>query len=213
MNELDKMAGSRPTAPLEELWAGEFGDRYIERNKDADSGRREFWAAQVEALEVGSALEIGCNFGGNLIWLAELLGVSSTAGVDVNERALELLRKRVPGVDARLSPGAALPFDDDSFDLAFTMGVLIHQDPDTQLEPMMREIVRCSRRYVIAGEYFADELTEVSYRGQEGALFKQDFGALYQRLFPQLALVESGPLGEDQGRWDDLIYWVFEQPS
>jgi pseudaminic acid biosynthesis-associated methylase len=205
------MSDARPEAPLEQLWAGDFGDRYIERNKDADSGRRDFWAAQIAALDAGSALEVGCNFGGNLRWLAELLDAENVAGVDVNEKALELLRERVPGVDARLSPGASLPFEDDSFDLVFTMGVLIHQDPATQLEPMMREIVRCSRRYVIAGEYYADDPTEVPYRGQEGALFKQDFGALYLRLFPRLRLVSEGYLGEDDGRWDDVTYWVFEQ--
>lgn len=114
-------------------------------------------------------------------------------------------------MDARLSPGAALPFEDGSFDLVFTMGVLIHQDPATQLEPMMREIARCSRRYVIAGEYYADEPTEVPYRGQEGALFKRDFGALYQQLFPGLRLLSEGYLGEDDGRWDDVTYWVLEQ--
>ena len=64
---------------------------------------------------------------------------------------------------------------------------------------MMREIVRCSRRYVLCGEYYADELTEVPYRGQEGALFKQDFGALYQRLFPELQLVADGFLSPRRG--------------
>ena len=116
-----------------------------------------------------------------------------------------------PGVDARVARGADLPFEDASFDLVFTMGVLIHQDPETQLEPMMREIVRCSRRHVVAGEYHADELTEVPYRGQEAALFKQDFGALYQRLFGELELVDSGFLSENEGRFDDLNYWVFEK--
>ena len=36
----------------------------------------------------------------------------------------------------------------------------------------MDEIVRCSRRYVLCGEYRADDLEEVPYRGQEGALFR-----------------------------------------
>ena len=129
----------------------------------------------------------------------------------MNRKALDLLLERVPGVDARLASGADLPFEDASFDLVFTMGVLIHQDPETQLVPMMREIVRCSRRYVLAGEYHADSLTEVPYRGQEGALFKQDFGGLYQRLFDELDLVDSGFLSEGEGRWDDLTYWIFEK--
>ena len=74
----------------------------------------------------------------------------------------------------------------------------------------MAEIVRCSRRYVLCGEYFAEETTEVPYRGQDGALFKRDYGALYQELFPELALVEQGFLGRDEG-WDDVTWWLFER--
>lgn len=205
------MPDSRPATRLEALWAGDFGDAYTERNSAAESGRRWFWEQQLEALGTRTALEVGCNMGGNLKWIAELLGPENVAGVDVNEKALTLLRERVPGVDARMATGVELPFEDAGFDLVFTMGVLIHQDPDVRLEPMMREIVRCSSRHVVAGEYRADELTEVPYRGQEAALFKQDFGALYQRLFCELELVDSGFLSEREGRWDDLTYWVFEK--
>lgn len=196
---------------LEELWAGEFGDDYVERNRDAESGRREFWARHLEQLGVHSVLEVGCNMGGNLRWIAELLGPENVTGVDVNEKALTILRENVPGVNAHHARGAELPFEDGAFDLVFTTGVLIHQDPATTLEPMMREVYRCSSRYVMAGEYTAEELTEVPYRGQTGALFKQDYGALYQRLFPDLELLESGFLSEREGRWDDLTYWFLRK--
>ncbi len=205
------MSDSDTTPRLEALWAGEFGDAYIKRNKDAESGRGDFWASRLESLGVTTALEVGCNIGGNLRWVAQSLGPENVAGVDVNPTALDLLRERVPGVDARHASGAQLPFDDRTFDLVFTMGVLIHQDPATQLEPMMREVVRVADRFVIAGEYHADEPTEVPYRGQKGALFKQDFGALYQRLFPSLELLDSGFLSEREGRWDDLTYWILRK--
>jgi hypothetical protein len=87
------------------------------------------------------------------------------------------------------------------------MGVLIHIHPD-DLPGVMEEIVRCSNRYVLCGEYFAEEPTEVPYRGHEGALFKRDFGALYRELFP-LREVKTGFLSE--GSWDDITYWVFEK--
>ena len=205
------MSDSDTTPRLEALWAGEFGDAYIERNKDAESGRGDFWAHQLESLGVTSALEVGCNIGGNLQWVSQLLGPENVAGVDVNPTALDLLRERVPDVDARLASGAQLPFEDGAFDLVFTMGVLIHQDPASQLKPMMREVVRVAERFVIAGEYHADVPTEVPYRGQEGALFKQDFGALYTRMFPSLELLDTGFLSEREGRWDDLTYWILRK--
>ena len=197
-------------ARLEGLWSGEFGDDYVERNKAASEGRRPFWEHVLGAIEAGSALEIGCNVGGNLRWLAELLGAENVAGVDVNERALEVVRSEVPGVDARVASARELPFADNSFDLVFTTGVLIHQSPD-ELPRVMDEIVRCSRRYVLCGEYRADELEEVPYRGQRGALYKQDYGRLYQERFPRLRLLEEGFLPKSEGVWDDVTYWVFEQ--
>src|SRR4051794_5642352 len=105
------------TQRLEALWAGEFGDDYVERNRDAESGRRDFWAGHLQALGVRTALEVGCNIGGNLRWIAEILGVENVAGVDVNEKALAILRESHPGIDARLARGAELPFADGEFDL------------------------------------------------------------------------------------------------
>lgn len=197
-------------ARLEGLWSGEFGDDYVQRNRAAAEGRRPFWEHVLGEYEVGSALEVGCNVGGNLRWLAELLGARNVAGVDVNERALEVVRSELPGVDARVASARKLPFPDDRFDLVFTTGVLIHQSPE-ELPRVMDEIVRCSRRYVLCGEYRADELEEVPYRGQRGALYKQDYGRLYQERFPQLQLLEEGFLPKSEGVWDDVTYWVFEQ--
>jgi ubiquinone/menaquinone biosynthesis C-methylase UbiE len=128
----------------------------------------------------------------------------------VNEHALEVVRSEIPGVDARVASARELPFADDSFDLVFTTGVLIHQSPE-ELPRVMDEIVRASRRYVLCGEYRADELEEVPYRGQRGALYKQDYGRLYQERFPQLRLLEEGFLPKSEGVWDDVTYWIFEQ--
>jgi hypothetical protein len=130
--------------------------------------------------------------------------------VDVNEHALELARADVPGVDARLAPARELPFPNRSFELVFTTGVLIHQPPG-ELGAVLDEIVRCSRRFVLCGEYGAEGLEEVPYRGQEGALFRNDYGRVYQERFASLTLVEQSILGRDMpGNWDDLTVWVFE---
>jgi spore coat polysaccharide biosynthesis protein SpsF len=76
----------------------------------------------------------------------------------------------------------------------------------------MAEIVRVARRYILCGEYFAEQRTEVPYRGQQGALVKRDFGALYLDLFPELKLLEQSLLSRDQG-WDNVTCWVFEKQA
>lgn len=192
---------------LERLWAGAFGDAYVARNIGAERGRGPFWDALLDRLGPRSALEVGCNVGGNLAWIARR--VPTVAGVDVNARALAELRRRLPGVRAVRAPARRLPFGDREFDLTLTMGVLIHQDP-ADLDAVMAEVVRCSARWVLCGEYHADRLTEVPYRGQAGALFKLDFGRRYLERFPGLREIGRGRLAEP-GVWDDLTWWLLER--
>ena len=198
-------------ARLEALWSGVFGDRYVERNLAAGEGRDPFWQQTLDLLEVDTVLEVGCNIGANLRWIAGRLGPEHTFGVDVNEKALAQVREQLPGVRVQRAVARELPFDDGAFDLVFTTGVLIHQPP-AELEAVMREIVRCSRRYVLCGEYHAAEPEEVPYHGERGALFKRDFGGRYRELFPELRLVDERFLPASEGVWDDLTVWTFEKP-
>jgi pseudaminic acid biosynthesis-associated methylase len=194
---------------LERLWEGDFGDDYVDRNADVDRYRQPFWSALLASHRPARVLEVGCNLGGNLRWIAEAIGDEHTYGVDVNRKALAELRARLPGVNGVWSPARDLPFRDRWFDLVFTMGVLIHQ-PEATLPLVMAEMVRCSRRYVLCGEYFAEQTVEVKYRGHEGALFKRNYGGLFGEMFPELRVVESQFLGREQG-WDDVTVWLFEK--
>lgn len=197
---------------LERLWAGEFGNAYVDRNADAGARRGDWWRELLERLRPATALEIGCNIGGNLQWVAEVLGARNVTGIDVNEKALARLRERLPGVHAVHARAIELPFADRSFDLTYTMGVLIHQSPD-DLPAVMGEVLRCSDRHVVCVEYFAEQEEEVPYRGHEGALYRRDYGGLYASLDPSLELLDSGYLARAEGAFDDATYWVFERSS
>lgn len=193
---------------LERLWGGEFGNQYVDRNRDF-AVRQPFWRELLSSISCRRVLEVGCNIGGNLRWVAENLPPEEVYGVDVNLKALRQLREIVPDANALWSAGRDLPFRDGWFDLVFTFGVLIHQ-PDDTLPLMMAEMVRTSRRYVLCGEYFASETEEVPYRGETAALFRRDYGGLFQRLFPELALTQQGFLSKSEG-WDDITWWLFDK--
>jgi len=201
-----------PQTQLEQLWAGDFGDDYVDRNFEAERGRERFWRELLGRLELADALEVGCNVGGNLRWVAEAVGPERTHGVDLNRKALSVLEERVPGVSATHARASELPFADASFDMVFTMGVLIHQSSE-QLPTVMAEVVRCSRRYVLCGEYFAEADVEVPYRGHRGALFKRDYGGLYLVRHPELKLVDRGFLPSSEGTWDDVTWWLLEKSA
>jgi pseudaminic acid biosynthesis-associated methylase len=205
----EEVEGSADEGRLENLWRGEFGDSYTERNATAAEGRRPFWQGLLTAHPCERVLEVGCNLGANLTWISSLVPPRGVYAIEINEGALRAVHQRLPATNAVGARARELPFRDGAFDLVFTMGVLIHQPP-ALLPLVMAEIVRCSRRYVLAGEYFAETLTEVPYRGVSGALYKQDFGALYKSLFPGLQQVEQGFLQRNSG-WDNVTYWLFQK--
>jgi pseudaminic acid biosynthesis-associated methylase len=192
---------------LEELWAGEFGDQYVERNRQAGANRGPFWGSILDRTRAKSILEVGCNIGGNLRWL---VGPGRrVVGADVNEGALAALAIDVTGAEGVLSPARSMPFEDGEFELTFTMGVLIHQ-PEESLGAVMDELVRCSARWVLVGEYHASETEEIAYRGVEGALFRRDYGTLFIARFAALRPAAEGFLGRAEG-WDDVSWWLFER--
>jgi pseudaminic acid biosynthesis-associated methylase len=196
---------------LESLWSGSFGDAYIVRNRDAGRVRRAFWDPLLAEFPVRRALEVGCNIGANLEWIAGLLPPGGAVGLDVNDQALQHVRRSLPAARPLKAAARRLPFHDGSFDLVFSVTVLIHQ-PESTLPLVMDEIVRCSSRFVLCGEYHAPQTIEVPYRGQTGALFKRDYGRLYQDRHPGLRLRKSGFLGQRDG-WDDVTWWMFEKQT
>lgn len=194
---------------LENLWSGDFGNEYVERNKSASNTRAPFWDSILKEFPVKRVLEVGCNVGLNLECIVPHIDKQDVYGIDISLTALEQLRQKLPTVNSVWSQARNLPFRDRWFDLTFTMGVLIHQ-PESTLPLVMSEIVRCSSKYVLCGEYFSDEVIEVPYRDQSGALFKRNYGEIYQNLFPELKLVKKQFLDAEAG-FDDVTVWVFEK--
>lgn len=196
---------------LEELWKGDFGNAYTQRNSAAADRRQPFWDALFNEFPCHRVLEVGCNLGANLKWVSTNVAPNEVYGVDINESALAQLRGTIPTINPVWGRARELPFRDRYFDMVFTIGVLIHQPPEA-LPIVMSEIVRCSRKYVVAGEYFSETPVDVAYRGQQGALYKCNFGGLYAKLFPELKLLKQGFLSRDDG-WDDVTWWLFERSA
>jgi pseudaminic acid biosynthesis-associated methylase len=194
---------------LEQLWAGDFGTAYVDRNRVLDERRAIFWTELIRSFGIRSVLEIGCGQGANLKPIAGLLDPHDVWGVDINEDALALARLHAPGVNVVASRARRLPFRDEVADLAVTVGVLIHQ-PETTLPIVMAEIVRCSGRFVLWAEYHAPATEEVPYRGEAGALYRRDYGAIYRELFPELVVVREGFLAPEDG-FDRVTWQLLEK--
>jgi pseudaminic acid biosynthesis-associated methylase len=194
---------------LERLWAGEFGSAYADRNAVLDERRTAFWDGLLNRHPIRSVLEVGCGQGANLAPISRRIDATDVWGVDVGVEALERARAHVPGANLVRSSARRLPFRDGLVDLAFTVGVLIHQ-PEESIAEVVDEIVRCSGRYVLWAEYHAEQTEEVPYHGEPGSLFRRDYGALYATSHPELAVVEEGFLGKDSG-FDRVTWQLLER--
>ena len=202
-------------------WTGAFGEDYIARNRPTGDATSEAAAVFARILDqarirdaVGSVLEVGASIGINLIGLRQALGNDATlAAVEPNQDAVDALRanESLRVAEVMHADAYRIPAPDNSFDLVFTNGVLIHVPPD-RLADAMREMTRVSRRFVLCSEYFSHAPAEIQYRGQQGLLWKRDFGRMYLDTCPDLRTRAYGFIWQTEfPHFDNLNWWVFEK--
>jgi SAM-dependent methyltransferase len=223
-------AGKERAAPLTakdrlDLWAGEFGNEYHSRNELTDETieSRRKWLMNIigtfdrELLtRPKSMLEIGCGRGANL---AAIWKESAETGLEIDLYGIE------PNIKARLAAAKHASVADVMrhsvkwpyrFDLVLTCGLLIHIPP-AGLDDMLDRILDVSSRYILLSEYFAPQEEEVPYQGQEGALWRRDYGSLLMERGNlegnpfRVEHIAHGFLWRPVDGLDNLTYWLFEK--
>jgi len=176
--------------PQMATWSGQFGKAYTDRNVLAPpeldalylqrlgvtrrSMNEEFLGDLSRDIRI---LEVGSNVGNQLVCLQEM-GFSNLYGIELQGYAVELSKRHTRNISILEGSAFDVPFKDGFFDLVFTSGVLIHLAP-TDVRKALREIHRCSRRFIWGLEYYSREYQEVVYRDQRDLLWKADFASLY----------------------------------
>jgi ubiquinone/menaquinone biosynthesis C-methylase UbiE len=102
-----------------------------------------------------------------------------------------------------------VPYPDDSFEMVFSCGLLIHV-PDVDLPSVLDEMYRLSTKWLLVMEYHSPEWQEIEYRGERGLLWKRPYDDMLLKRFPLLKLVEEGFLAPEDG-FDNLTFGVFSK--
>jgi len=203
-----------------DTWRSKFGDDYVDRNMP------EQWRIEQAAnvfcditrdLPISSVLEMGCGTGINLSafcykpTIAQLETGLLVCGVEPNAKARKIAIDNGRNVVSDLTNLVYYSEEAHRFDLVFTCGVLIHVNPK-ELKEFTDKIVSLSSKYVLAVEYFSHEPVEMEYRGEEGLLWKRDFGSWYLDNYPKLKTVDYGFIWQREfSHFDNLNWWLFEK--
>ena len=173
----------------ENVWQSSFGDKYVKRNTPIGYDRMFNMGTDLieSKIKIKSALELGCNVGWNLNVLRRIYGEIDIHGVEINKSAYEIAKKNFKCTNKSL-----LEFNSKKkYDLVFTSGVLIHQNP-RYLKKIYNKMYSLSKKYIYLSEYFSDTPEMIVYRGKKNLLFKRDFAKEIWKLFPQLKLINYG---------------------
>jgi len=198
------------------FWTGHAGNRYIKRNQSSDENHKNrinFWKnilSRVALNNNSKILEVGANIGLNLKAIKSIKKFDLYA-IEPNSNACqEIIKNNILDKEHLLHDVAnEIGFSDNKFDIVFTCGVLIHIHPENLLDAM-KEIYRVSKKYIVCAEYFSDKDEEINYHGEDGLLFKKDFGSFYLDNFPNLKLIDYGFSWKRVTGMDNLTWWIFE---
>lgn len=185
----------------EKIWTGIFGDNYTLRNpqtaEDTNNAfLKKYGISGTDICEefIGNLdrsikiLEVGTNSASKLLLLQQM-GFRNLYGIEINKKAIEISRRNAKDINIIYGSALDIPFKNNYFDLVFTAGVLIHIS-SYDIEQVLREIVRCSKEYIFGIEYFAEEYTEIEYRGNKNLLWKANFPELYLKFCSELRPVK-----------------------
>jgi pseudaminic acid biosynthesis-associated methylase len=206
------------------VWKGDFGREYTDRNTFNTKSFDELWlrnygvarSAMIDQFlgpipKNAKLLEVGCNAGNQLLMLREM-GWTDLSGIELQPYAIEIARSRLPEVTFKMGSALALPWDDCSFDVVFTSGVLIHISPK-DLVRAMDEMHRTSKEYIWCSEYYAPKVTEIVYRNRKELLWKRDFARYYLDRFPDLELVREQRLPYLDNPNVDTVFLLRKKPK
>ncbi len=199
------------------FWKNSYAIDYIKKNSsfDVQSGVKA-WDIMLSKVDRGNLndgiLECGCNIGRNLDFLSRIMPEVPKSIIEISEPAYKYV---VDNYNLKSHFNGAIEdskFENNKFNLVFTMGVLIHINPINLIE-VMQKMYNYSSKYILIGEYFNRTPVMINYNGEDDKLFKRDFGKLFIESF-DVDLLDYGFLWGhlyDKSGFDDITWWLFKK--
>ena len=196
----------------EKFWLGQFGNRYINRNKSKRLKKNtDYFFEKIfkkKKIKISSIIELGANIGNNLESLKKIYKNSNLTAVEINNKACDILKKKNSKINVINSDIANLKLNI-KFDLVLIKGVLIHINP-LQLNKIYKKIYSLSKKYILIAEYYNPKPVKLIYRNKKNKLFKRDFAGEMIKKY-KLRLLDYGfSYRLDKFPQDDLSWFLLK---
>jgi len=121
--------------------------------QDCDARRVSEWLSRdiMKPMHARSFLELGCGSGRNLLFISMNIPDAEISGIDINPKAIEIARSNISSQAKSIRIGSIYDtkqFKDNSIDIVFTSGVLMHV-PHYKVHGVVKEMYRIARLAVI----------------------------------------------------------------
>lgn len=200
----------------EKAWAGNHGKDYVERCNVDSNSRVDIFDNILSEIMIKdksvllSILEVGCNKGHNLDALNTIFNYEASVS------GIEIYKKLCTRPDIINGSIYNLPWEENTFDLVFSSGVLIHIPPH-KLDAAMYQMRSVASKYVLIIEYYSEKEVGKKYgedfNFQDG-VWHRPYGDIYQNNYKKDQLLLKGKIsdiGDDGWAFSNCDYWVFKK--
>ena len=129
----------------------------------------------VKEINPKSVLEVGCNYGRELKLLEN---TANLYGIDKSVRQINKARKYLPTGTFTVANGSKIPYDDNTFDLVYTVGCLSHNE-ESKMGKILDELLRVSTGYVLTIEWVGTKTSPTSYGNCKENTWIHDYERLW----------------------------------
>jgi len=184
------------------VWNGEFGKEYTDRNPQTVESLNFIYKNRYGVTRTAmnadflgglpkdiKILEVGCNVGTQLKCLQQI-GLKNLHGIELQPYAVGLSKELTKDINIIEGSAFDIPFENESFDLVFTSGLLIHISPK-DIDNVLDEIYRCSKKYIWGFEYYSKDWLVINYREKDDLLWKADYCQLFMDRFSTLEIIKK----------------------
>lgn len=198
----------------EKFWQGNFGDDYINRNKDKSLIKNNFVLFKKifsKLFKIKSLIEFGPNIGLNIIALKKIFKLKFITAVEINKKAC-LKIKDIQKLNV-INNSIINFLPKKKHDLVLVKGVLIHINPN-KLKKVYKTIYKSCKTsgYILIAEYYSPQPSMMIYRGKRNKLFKRDFAGEFVSLFKKTKIIKYGfAYHKDKYPQDDLNWFLIKK--